>query len=424
LKKFRFFSALLAVLLVLSLVVVGCAPKEEPKGDTAKDEKVTLRFAHWRGEDRDAFNEIAKKFTAENPNITIEQDISNSQQYQTKIQAEVRAQGGPDIFTAMPGAVFAGLLTTQVFYELNGEDFISRVPDQLLLPGQDGDKQYAIPYQLVFNIPVFNKAILEEIGYTEDKLPKDWAGFLEMAEKIKAKGITPIIFDSEIGPGQFINPMLMNNMPEDDTLSKVETGETKLTDEWFVKTLEQFKELNDKGYFQKDVLGTKKAGAAALFAQGKGALLAQGSYMMATNKEANPDLKQGLYAPITVPADKMKYEGIHTATFMIGLNKNSKNLEAAKKFMEFLFRPEIAADYAKATGQMLTIKDVKYESEELAAQTTWLDKKTLFQPRYTLKITEVSKATLDAVTDVIGGMSPEDAAQKAQAEVERALKNK
>ncbi|MFZ5752873.1 MAG: extracellular solute-binding protein, partial [Bacillota bacterium] len=161
---------------------------------------------------------------------------------------------------------------------------------------------------------------------------------------------------------------------------------------------------------------------AALFAQEKGAMLAQGSYMMASNKQANPNLKQGLLAPITVSADKMKYEGIHTATFMIAINKDSKNVEAAKKFMAFLFKPEIAAEYANATGQMLTISGVQYKTEELMEQAKWLEKKTLFQPRYMITVSEVEKAIVNSIMDVIGGMAPEKAALKAQQEVDRVIK--
>jgi len=423
LKRFKVLVVLLVAMFLVTSLAVGCAKTEQPKEETQKEgEKVTIRFSHWRGEDKEAFEKIIAKFQEENPDIIVEQDISGSEQYQAKLQAELQAGTGPDVFTVMPGARFVAVATAGAYADLKGEEFLNRVSAHLLLPGQMDGKQYAIPYQLVFNDPVYNVKIFEELGYTEDKLPKDWEGFLALCEAIKQKGITPIIFDSEIGPGQFINPMLMNNMPDGDTLSKVQTGEVKLTDEWFVKTLAQFKELNDKGYFQKDVLGTKKAGAASLFAQEKGAMLAQGSYMMATNKQANPNLVQGLIAPITVPADQMKYEGIHTATFMFGLNKDSKNLEAAKKFMEYVFRPEIGAEYANATGQMLTIKNVKYESDELNAQTPWVTKKTLFQPRYTVTNPEVEQAILTAVTDVIGGESPEKAAQNAQATVDRVIK--
>lgn len=59
-----------------------------------------------------------------------------------------------------------------------------------------------------------------------------------------------------------------------------------------MKTLTQIKELNDKGYFQQDALGTKDPAAGALFIQEKAAMLASGSYQLAQNKQQNPNLEQ------------------------------------------------------------------------------------------------------------------------------------
>ncbi|QGP91051.1 Multiple sugar-binding protein [Neomoorella glycerini] len=411
----------LSMFIIASLILAGCGgAKNSSEGQKAAgQEKVTIRFAHWRGEDLEAFNKIIQQFQKENPNIVVNQSVETSEQYRTKIQAELQGGEGPDIFATMPGSDFAALSSANAYVDLSGSSFLGNFNPELLKPGQINGKQYAIPYQLVYNIPVYNKDIFQKYNLEP---PKDWQGFLALCQKLKDNGITPIILDSEIGFGQFINPMLMNNMPSGDTLSKVQKGEAKLTDPWFVTTLKQFKELNDKGYFQKDVLGTKKAGAAALFAQGKGAMLAQGSYMMATIKQQNPNIHQGLLAPITVPADQMKYEGIHTATFMLGINSKSKNIEAAKKFLEYLFRPDIASQYANATGQLLTVNNVKYDSPELTEQSKWLSKKTLFQPRYMITVREVETAVTNAIADVLSGMSPEDAAAKAQKAVDMVVK--
>lgn len=411
----------LSMFVIASFILAGCGgAKSTNEGQNAQEQqKVTIRFAHWRGEDLEAFNKIIQQFQKENPNIVVNQSVETSEQYRTKIQAELQGGEGPDVFATMPGSDFAALSSANVYVDLSGSSFLSNFNPEHLKPGQIDGKQYAIPYQLVYNIPVYNKDIFQKYNLEP---PKDWQGFLALCQKLKDNGITPIILDSEIGIGQFINPMLMNNMPSGDTLSKVQKGEAKLTDSWFVTTLKQFKELNDKGYFQKDVLGTKKAGASALFAQGKGAMLAQGSYMMVTNKQQNPNINQGLLAPITVPADQMKYEGIHTATFMLGINSKSKNIEAAKKFLEFLFRPDIASQYANATGQLLTVKDVKYDSPELSEQSKWLSKKTLFQPRYMVTVREVENAIINAVADVLSGMSPEEAAAKAQKAVDLVVK--
>src|SRR5699024_5090500 len=123
----------------------------------------------------------------------------------------------------------------------------------------------------------------------------------------------------------------------------------------------------------------------------------------------NPDLKLGFLPPITVPEDEAEYEGIHTATFMLAVNKKSEKKEEAKKFIDFLSEPEIASQYANGTGQHLTVKDVEYESEELQNTANWItDKKTRFQPRYFITEAAVEDAVLGSIENVLGGASPED----------------
>jgi len=414
----RIFALILSLMMLGSLFLAGCGgAKEAGKNDGGK---VTIRFAHWRGEDSETFKKIIAQFEKENPNISVVQSVDGTDQYKTKIQAELQSAEGPDVFTTFPGTDFANMSKANLYVDLTGLPFLKGFNNDLMLPGQKDGKQLAIPYQLVYNDPVYNKAIFAKLGL--DPNTKDWNEFLALCQKLKDSGITPIILDSEIGFTQFTYPMMMNNMPSADALVRVEKGELKLTDPWFVKMLSQYKELNDKGFFQRDVLGTKKAGAAALFAQEKGAMLAQGSFMMAANKEQNPKLEQGLLAPITVAASEKKYDGIHNVTFMLGINAKSKKQEAAKTFLAYLMNPEVAAMYANATGQMLTVPGTKYQSAELAEQASWLNKKTLFLPRSTLTIREVETAIHNAVSDVFGGMDPQAAAEKAQKVTDMAIK--
>ncbi|MCM3570569.1 ABC transporter substrate-binding protein [Neobacillus mesonae] len=404
--------------MVLSLALAGCSSKDSST-DAKDSAKHTITFLHWRGEDTEVFNKIIAEFEKANPDIKVEMNVLPSDSYIANASATLLSGKGSDVFASFPGSQFEALQDSGVYADLSNESFLSKFSESLIEAGKSDGKQLAVPYQLVYNIPVYNKGIFKKLNLD---VPKDWNSFLKVSKTLKDNGYDPILFAGDVSPSQFINPMVMNNEPTDDAFPKLETGEEKLTNDWFVKTLSQIKELNDKGYFQKDPLGTKKEGAAALFAQEKGAILALGSYMMSAVKQQNPNIEQGLLSPITVDASQMKYEGIHTATFMLGVNAKSKNQAEAKKFIEFLTDPKIAAEYANGTGQMLTLKDVKYDSPELTESAKWLDKKTLFQPRYTLKKEQVSKAIETAVQDVLSGVEPEKAAKKAQEEVDRAIK--
>lgn len=386
---------------------------------TQSKEPVTISFLHWRGEDSAVFDSIIGKFEEENPNIKVETQVLPSDQYQQTAQAKLADGSAGDVFASFPGTQFEALSKAGLYTDLTGSQWLGHFTPALIEAGQKDGKQLAVPYQLVYNIPIYNVKLFEKYGLTP---PKDWDGFLAAAEKLKQEGIIPIALPgADIGPGQFMNTMVMNNAPDPDIFKKLEAGETKLTDEWWVKTLTQIKELNDKGYFQPDVLGTKDQAAGALFAQEKAAILATGSYQLAQNKKNNPDLEQGLIAPITVSEDQAVYEGIHTTTFMLGVNSHSKHPEEAKAFIEFLSRKDIAGEYANGTGQNVTVKDVEYTSDELKAVAEWTNKKTRFQPRFTITNSEIQSAVVSSVQAVLGGTDPAKAAADAQAIVDQQL---
>ncbi|WP_409290539.1 ABC transporter substrate-binding protein [Peribacillus sp. SCS-37] len=405
---------LFALLLVVSSVLAGCSSKDSESSDS-KNKKIS--FMHWRGEDKQVFEELIKKFTKET-GIEVEMNIYPSEQY--PVQTVLRDGSTGDVFASNPGFQLESLKKLGFYEDLTNEDFVKNYNPKLIEAAQVDGKQLALPYQLVYNQPVYNASMFEKMGLEP---AKDWEGFLKLCEELKKKGITPIAFPgADIGPGQFMNSMMMNNAPDEEIFAKLMKGDAKLTDEWWVKTLTQFKELNDKGYFQKDALGTKHDSAIAMVAQEKAAMLASGSYAIASIRNLNKDIKLGLLAPITVPESEAKFEGIHTTTFLLGVNKNSKKKKEAKQFLAFLSKKENAELYANKTSQQVTLKDVKYESEDLKNISDWSEKKTRFQPRYLIPDEAVEKAVLSSIQSVLGGESPKKAAAASQKIVDQNIK--
>lgn len=385
--------------------VAGCTP-------SPSDDRTTIHFIHWRGEDKAVFDRLIQEFEKKNPTIQIEMNIYPSEPYQSTAQTLLRDGSTGDVFTAFPGSQFERMEQAGMFTDLTDDPVVDRFDDSLIKAGQKDGKQWALPYQLVFNQPVYNASLFAEKGWEE---PQDWDGFLALCEEMKEEGIIPIAFPgADIGPGQLMNALLMNHAPEEDIMARLESGETKLTDAWWLNTLGNFKELTDNGYLQEDPLGTKHEGAIALFAQGKAAMLASGSYAMASVKEQNPEMTMKLLAPLTVPESDAVWEGIHTTTFMLAVNSRSQHPEEAKEWIRFLAEPEIAGTYANQTGQHLTVKDVAYTSDELKENEAWLTKKTRFQPRYLIQNAEIEKAVIGSIQDVIGGKEPKLAAREAQ----------
>ena len=397
----------------------GCALYAGGGGGGGEGGGGTITFLHWRGEDQRVFGELADGFEEET-GIRVEQSVLPSDAYTAQSQQRILSGGGADVFTTQPGSQFRQLSDAGAYVDLTDAEFTGRFDERFIESGrtQDG-RQLALPYQLVFNIPVYNVRLLEGAGFSEP--PADWEGFLSLCDALKEQNVAPIAFAGNVSASQFINPMLMNNQPSDDIWQQVEAGEAQVTEDWYVETLSQIAELRDRGCFQDDPLGSTAEGTSALFAQEEAGMIALGSYQMATVAEQNPDVEQNLLAPITVPADEARYDGIYSSTFMLGVNAKGQNQEAARQWIEFLTRPENASTYANGTGQLLTLNDIDYTTEILQTQQPWQEKRLLFQPRYELTIEEIDQGMRTSVEDILSGSSPEEAAQRFQSTIDRAI---
>jgi raffinose/stachyose/melibiose transport system substrate-binding protein len=421
--KFVFTFATVGGLLAAS----GCGSSgsggANSAGGSGDGKEVTLTFLHWRGEDVSVFQKIIQQFHQQHPNVNVQMQVIASNQYIAQAQANLTGSHGADIFTSFPGAEFNAIAKAGLYTDLSHDSFLAHFNPNLIQAGQQDGKQLAIPYQVVFNMPVYNQTLFSKLNLTP---PKDWNGFLRVCQTLKDHGYTPIVFAGKVSAGQFFNDMVMNNVPDPKVFTGLLDGSSKLTDPGFIKTFNQLSELAKRGYFQKGALGTSQDAATAIFAQGKSGMLALGSYQIApVNQDNHNAFPMGLLAPITTNSDaEAKYQGIDTTTFMLGINAKSKHKKEAEEFLQFLSEPKIASEYANGTAQMVTVKGVKYTAPALKAMEPLLNKPLRFQPMYTLTNQQVVDAVTNAVEDVISGTDPKQAAEQGQKAIDEALAQK
>lgn len=371
-----------------------------------------ISFAHWRAEDQEILAQLIDEFIAEHDGVSISQDISPSNDYQSNALQQIRTGNIGDLFVAFRGAQFEDMVDAGIYTDLSGTGVPDAYNASLIDSGARDGVQYGLPYQLVFNQPVTNLDLLEQAGITEP--PGDWQGWLAMCEAIMSLDKIPMAWSGgEIGnAGHLFNAMVMNNAPSDDMCTKIETGEYKVTDDWFLHTLSQYEEL--RPYFQPNSTGTAVEPVQQMFAQGDAALMMTGSFHMAAVRELGAEFPFGMAAPVTVSADERKYEGVHNATFVLGVNSASDNQATALEFLRFLSESGPASAYANGTSQHLTVTDVDYDNEDLDATSDWLDKETMLAARFQFNDLDIRNAAEQACIDVVGGTSVDEAAERAQ----------
>lgn len=371
-----------------------------------------VSFAHWRAEDKAVFEKIISQFHHKYPGASVAQDISTSDDYQVSALQQVKGGDVGDVFTAFRGAQFQDMAKAGLFTDLAGLSAVDRYRTDMLGPGQYQGTQLGLPYQLVFNMPVFNAALFEQHGISEP--PRDWDGFLSLCDTLKSGGVTPIAYPgADLGnTTHLLNSMVMNNAPTPDMFTKIESGQYACTDDWFLKTLEQYAQL--RPYVQPNATGTDVEPAEQMFASKQAAMLPTGSFHIIALRALGVKFPVGLLSPITVPAGEANYVGVHNATFILGANSASDNQAAATEFIEYLSDPEVAGQYANATVQHVTVEGVEYTNPDLKAIANWLHEDTILTPIYQFTDLDISDAVSNACVEVIGGTAPQQAAEEAQ----------
>ncbi|MDP9399006.1 MAG: extracellular solute-binding protein, partial [Actinomycetota bacterium] len=393
----------------------GGAPAAAPTGGAATG---GISFAHWRAEDKAVFDGILGTFTGANPGVTVRQDISPSNDYATTALQRLRGGQVGDAFAAFPGAQFTNISSAGLFSDLSNAAYKANYDSRYLDAGASGGKQLALPYHVVFNMPVTNEDLLDRAGAAG--VPENWADFLDLCDKLKGAGVAPIAWPGgEPGnAGQLWNSMVMNNAPSPDVGAKIESGDFSCTDDWYLKTLDQYAQL--RPFFQPNATGTAVEPAQQIFAQGKAGMLATGSYHVAAVRALGARFPLGLLSPITVDeGDEAEYEGVFNQTFMLAVNSASAKQQAAAKLVEHLSSPQVASVYANGTSQHLTVKDVDYTNADLKALAPWLQRKTARAPRVGFLDLDIRNAVENAAVRVVGGAAPEQAAEEAQRVVDQ-----
>lgn len=371
-----------------------------------------VSFAHWRGEDKAVFDELIKRFVAANPQATIAQDISTSNDYNAQGLQKVRGASIGDAFATFRGSQFKNFNEAGIYTDLTSTKAASRYTDDLLAAGKNEGKVVGLPYQVVFPMPLANLDLFDKAG--ANAAPKNWDEFLGTCESLKSAGVTPISWPGgDVGNGgQLFNCMVINNAPVDDMCAQIEQGKLKVTDDWFIAMLEQYRELAP--YLQPNATGTAVEPAQNLFAQQQAGMLATGSYHIAAVRKLGATFPMDLVFPQTTKSGTPKYEGVYNATFILGVNSASKVQPAAMAWVDFLSDPENASYYANETAQHVAVSGVKYTNKDLNVMSPWLEKKTALAPRFQFENLDVRNAVEATATAVISGTSPQQAAESAQ----------
>jgi raffinose/stachyose/melibiose transport system substrate-binding protein len=321
------------------------------------EDPVDLRLLTWRVEDKAYFDEINAAFEEKYPYITIKLDAVTTADFATLFTARMAANE-VDIFAGEPKNLLRTADQMDRLMDISDQPFLEGYMEDALKLGSVDGKTYMVPYSNLAMVTFYNKKIFADLGI---EVPKTWDEFIAACEAIKAGGIDPIMFG---GLDQWPVAMVMEQLDatvvrgvDADFHSKVLTGDAKMTDPIFVETLTKLQKIST--YFQPNASGMGYGQAPGLFAQGKAAMMIDGSWSLAQIVDANPDIELGIMSlPGSDNTEYNKNFGMKSGGGWF-VHKDTPNKDAAMKYLAFVSEKENYQKYINMVKMFPVMKDIK-----------------------------------------------------------------
>ncbi|MBB6673100.1 ABC transporter substrate-binding protein [Cohnella nanjingensis] len=316
-------------------------------GEGAKDKKVTLTMlvsGNKAADGQDFELDVLPKMVHDKfPNITLEVQKLPDDQYNTSIKTKLAAGEGPDFYRIWPrlggGASVIDLSKAGYLADLSDLGFMNNISAGAKEDMSYDGKIYGIAKGIDMLGTYYNKDLFAKAGISD--IPQDWDAFLAACQKLKDAGVTPIVMGDkdpwwiQFGAYQLAANTVYAEDKEFDV--KLQAGEQKFTDPKWIKAIEMYKELYDKGYIAKNTLGLGGPQATQMFVDGKAAMTFDGTwdYPTLTAKGA-ADFERGFFPlPGNAPG-KPVWQAVSTAAGW-GVNAKTKNLDAVKDVLNYWF---------------------------------------------------------------------------------------
>ncbi len=337
----------LQVVAVALIVLLGCH---------AAYSQVKLTMGSWRTEDRDFYEKVIKAFQQTHPDIEIAYEPTKNTEYNTKLNIALQTGTGPDIIHLRPYAPGIQLAEAGYLEPLTGNiSGLDQYAESTLDASRASDgKIYGVPAkfsstQIFYNTKLFAKYNLQE--------PATWDELMQVSETLKENGVAPFAFGSKDGwilslSHATLGPTFYGG---NAFVANILKGDTNFVSEAFVSSIQMMKDLS--AYFPKFSTGLGMEDMRNLFVTEKAAMFIMGDWEIAVLKKENPDLEFSCFAIPSVSGGQPTVTTWVDATYAV--NANSKNKEAALKFVEFLATKEFGTMVSEDLHSIPTIPGVE-----------------------------------------------------------------
>lgn len=334
--KNRILAVLLSVILVMALVPAALA-----------EDTITLSVFDAHAYGLEEYAQMVANFEAANPGIKVEvQHAANDNT--TLLNSRINSGDVPDVFDVQVGS------SAQSYYEYaydwsSDADVLALFQDDAIATGKDADGNVkSLPWTYENMALIYNKDLFEKAGITE--LPTTMTELEAVCEKLKAAGITPFgVAAKETWVLNHISThfMMVKDLDAAGTIQALKDGTYTFATLPNFQNFFKFLDLAVK-YGPDKPLEIDWETSENMLVNGECAMIHMGDWCQATLDQFNPDANVG-FLPVPVSENAADANLLSNISWTYIVNKDSKNLEAAKKYLLYILASEDGIKWATQT---------------------------------------------------------------------------
>jgi len=269
-------------------------------------------------------------------------------EYITKVSTAFATNSEPDILSSdvvyMPQLNLANRfadLTDRIKALPYGDKMI---PGHLAIGTYD-KKKFAIPFSVDVSVLFYNKGLFKKAGLNPNNPPRTWAEVVSASEKIKALGKDYYgFYFTGAGSGAYAFTWLPAIWASGGDILTPDAKKATINTPLVRDALSYYKELVDKKLVPEGASVDTGANWVAPFLTGKIGMLINGPSTISLLKKDHPEIDFG----VTLIPGKTGGTGSFTGGDDMAISKNSKNIDAAWKFLSFIVSDDVQLElYAK-----------------------------------------------------------------------------
>jgi ABC-type glycerol-3-phosphate transport system substrate-binding protein len=326
---------------------------------SARSASVTLTLWHNYGTEGNAIatKNLVNAFQKLNPNIKINMVSQPADNYFALLQAASISHTGPDLAVQWTGLFdlkyqkfllnLKPYLSSAEVAKINGASYMS-------VNFNTSKGLLVMPLENQFYIGFYNKALFRKAGISA--APTSWSELNSACTKLKAKGITPMIYgaDTQALGAQFypfydFSYQMIGLLPPNQWRD-LYTGKLPWTSPKIVAQMNKWVSLPKTGCTNKDVL--TKTDILGAFVKGQAAMIVDGNWDTATLQKG---LGKNLAAFVPPYADGKQHGVVQYPGDGFSVMKYSKHQKEAVQFLKFMMTAQ-AAKIISAAGLIPDIK--------------------------------------------------------------------